>query len=334
MLFKDSITLKKYAQISGTVDFSAFVASLRMVEQKYIIPTISKEIYDALIDAINAATEQDPLAEVWENLLHQCRMAAGPLLCYFHADKADVKFSDAGMQRSETATNKNAYQEQRTKFKEANLSEGEFALELLQQFLEENNEDYPEWVDSENFKKYKSLFIKTGKEFDETFPSQTPYRNYWMLRSKMFDLEENNIKKYLGKNFYNKLKEEDAKENPDFSEEEHILLQKLKKAIAYITVSLAVPFLNVRFGSNGLTVPAVATFSSNDNENSRSGIDDKMINSFINSCSNTGKDWMNNVDEYIKENPTAFPTWIGFEIPVTNVSSDCPKKEYNNIFSL
>lgn len=320
MLFRDADKLKEYAQITGTIHFDGLKASLRMVELKYIIPIIGKDLYQALDEALTDATVQDPLDEVFVNLLHQCRMAIGPLFCYFHADKADVQFSDAGMQRAESSTNKNAYQEQRQKFKEANLSEGEEALELLLQFLEENKEDYTEWTDSENFKKYRSLFIKSGSAFNELFPSQTPHRNYWLLRATMYDVEENNIRAFLGSTLYEDLKEEDAKLDPEFSDEQAALLHRLKKAIANLTVCLAVPFINVRLGSNGLTVPAVTTFSQNDADNTRNGIDHQMIDTFIKACNNAANTWLLNAKDYLTNHKTDFPDWIGFATPAT----ECP----------
>lgn len=312
MLIRDTEILKKYAQISGTWDFDNAEASLRMVELKYIVPILSVDLYDVLNAALTTATDDDPLDIDFATLLHQCRMAIGPLFCFFHADKADVLFSTSGMQRSESGTNKSAYQEQRTKFKEANLAEGEDALEILQAFLEKNQEDYPEWLDSDNFKKYKSLFIKSGTEFDGLFPSQTPYRNYWSLRARMYDVEENNIRKFLGDELFDELKEQDAKKDPAFIEEEEKLLFKLKKAIANFSVAFAVPFLNVRISGNGLTVPAVSPTSQNDNENTRAGAPDPMISTFITSCTNAGTDWIANATKHLTDNKIAFASWVGF----------------------
>lgn len=322
MLIRDADILLQFAHISGSMRYDSAEASLRMVELKYIVPILGTDLYDVLNAAIDAETQQDPLDPVWVALLKQCRMAIGPLFCFFHADKADVLFSESGMQRVETQTNKGAYQEQRSKFKEANLAEGEYALELLQAFIELNQEDYPEWLDSDNFKKYKSLFIKSGTEFNELFPSQTPHRNYWLLRAKMYDVEENNIRNFLGDELFDALKTKDAMADPDFSDEEKSLLGKLKKAIANLTVALAVPIMNVRIGSNGLTVPAVTTFSQDDANNTRGGIDHKMIDTFIISCSNTGTDWINNAQTYLTNNKTEFPSWIGFVVAEEEDTSD------------
>lgn len=332
MLVRTSAILKQYAQIGANWNYEDLYASLRMVELKYIVPVLGRDLYDVLDAAITAATEQDPLNPDFDSLLKQCRMAIGPLFCYFHADKADVQFSASGMQRTETQTNKNAYQEQRSKFKEANLAEGEEALEMLQQFLETNQEDYPEWLDSDNFKRYRSLFIKSGTQFNELFPSHTPYRNYWMLRPKMQHIEETVIRKFLGSELYDHLKTEDAKQDPDFSEEEVLLLDKIKKAIANLSVALAVPFLNVRISNNGLTVPAVTSFSQNDAENTRNGVADKMLSTFITSCTNAGTDWITNATDYLTAHPVEFATWIGFD---DEEEEDCSVNDGNEtVFGL
>jgi hypothetical protein len=312
MLIRDTDILTEYSQLSGTPNYAGLLPSLRMVEIKYIVPILGQDLYDALDSAITAATEQDPLAEVWTDLLHQCRMAIGPLFCYFHADKADVQFTDAGMQRAESSTNKVAYQEQRAKFKEANLQEGEYALELLQAFLDKKREDYPEWMDSDNFDSYKSLFIKSGTEFNALFPSATPYRNYWLLRATMYDVEQNNIRPFLGDDLFDELKAEDIKKDPEFSDEQKTLLLKIKKAIVNLTVAFAIPFLNVRIGSNGLTVPAITSFSQDDQQNTRAGVDHAMLDNFITSCTNAGTTWLNNANTYLTNNQTTFTNWIGF----------------------
>ena len=234
------------------------------------------------------------------------------------------------MQRLESATNKNAYQEQRSKFKEANLAEGEYALELLQQFLEDNREDYPEWLDSDSFKKYKQLFIKTGEEFNTLFPSATPYRNYRQLQPRMLDVEQQNVKKLLGADLFIELKEKDQKATPDFTDEEAYLVDLLKKAIANLAVAFAAPIMHVQIGPNGITMPAVASFSTNDSDNIRNGASDKVLSSFITACTNTGTNWIAEATQYITDNKTAFESWIGFVVPV-EVTTEEPPLE--NIFA-
>lgn len=323
MLFNDTNKLKEYAQVSGTPHIDSFKASLRIVEQKYIVPFLGKELYDDLNEAVNEPIPS--LTQAQENLLHQCRMIIGPAFCYLHADKADVQFSEAGMQRVEAGgTHKSAYQEQRQKFKNANLHEAETAIELLIQFLEDNIDDYPEWVSSSSFTQYRSLFIKTGSAFQELFHSAAPFKNYWALRSKMKDVEELTIRPFLGDELFTILKDVAADPDGDYTDKQEALLYKLKKAIAYFTVAFAIPQLHVRIDSSGLTVPAVASFSDNNEENTRSGMNDKTLFTMVESCKSSGQEWLKNAEEYLLANPDDFEEWPG------HPTTECPPPKLND----
>lgn len=313
MLFKNLETLKKYSQYGGTGDFSALESSLRMVEYTQIIPVIGQELYDNIQLAVKNAPTVDDIVDEYKQVTIHCLMAIGPLFCYHHADKADILFDGSGMKRTETNTNKTAYQEQRNKFKEANLAEGEQALEMLIKYLEDNINDFPEWTDSKNFKIYRSLFIKTGSEFNEIFPSATPYRNYWAMRSKMNDVEENQIRPFLGDTIFDALKENDRAADLPFTDQQNELLSRIKKAIANFTVAFSVPILNVRMNSMGITIPAITNFSTNDGENTRSGIADKWVDTFTKSCITTAQSWLTNAAKYLSEHEAEFPEWIGFK---------------------
>lgn len=310
MLFKDTAKIIEYASMVNTVNFVSVTPTLRMVEEHHIKPILGKTTYDALNTAYTGASTESSLTTAQKNLLHQCRMIIGPYLAYYYAPKADVKLSDGGARRSETNTEKTAYQYQVTNFREQHLREAEAAIEMLLQFLEENKADYASWVASDEFKKYRSLFIKTGKEFNELFPSHTPYRNYWAMRSKMQDVEENVIRTSLGDTLYDSLKTIDATSAQSFSAKEKELLKRLKKAIAYFTVSYSIPFLNVRIDANGITVASGGS-NSNDETASRTKAEANAISNIIANSQQAGSMWLANAIDYLnkEENEGVFAGW-------------------------
>lgn len=333
MLFKDSKKIKEYAQLSGEINFLSIKATLRMVEQKHIATILGNDLYSDLDTAYTNEGDENNLSVPKKKLLLQCRMVIGPMLCCYYIDKADVSLGDAGAQRLETASNKTAFQYQGTKFKEANLREGEDATELLLQFLEDNKADYPLWTASNTFKQYRSLFIKTGNEFNELYPSQSPYRNYWAMRTKMLDVEEIVIRPFLGDTMIDALKVIDQTPAPAFTAKQKQLLFKLKKAIANYTVAFAVPQMNVRINANGLSVIATSSFSTNDNENTRSLANDTAINALIKSCNATGQEWITNATKYLKDNETDFPDWIGFST-ITTIETTSPNADLKGTFGM
>lgn len=321
MLFKSTTQLKEYATVSGNGDFNGYKASLRVVENKFIIPILGDEQYKELNEAVNSGEGEDQFSDQEKNLLEKCRMAIGPLFCYVHADKTDISFTESGIRRAETDGLKTAYQYQKNDFKTANLAEGEDALELLLQFLEEHKEEYESWTSSKSFEKYRSLFIKSGFEFNEFFPSATPYRNYWAMRTKMLDIEENTIRPFLGDAIFDELKEIDANVLSNFTDLEYKLLFKIKKAIANLTVAYAAPLLNVQIIGNDLTIHAATSFTTNDNDNKRAGIIDNALSIFIKSCESAGRDWLNNADKFLNDNKTHFQNWPG--LAANDADDDC-----------
>lgn len=333
MLFKDSDTFRKYAPFAATADFkTALSTNIDFVERTYLVPILGNELYKSLSDSYKSAANEVAFSnnDLYD-LLTCCRLVIGPMFAYHYAPIADVQLSTSGIQRTETATNKTAYQYQASNFREENFRQGESAIELLIKYLEDNvTESFlDQWKESNEFKKYRGMFIKTAAEFSDYYPSHTPYRNYWAMRNKMYDIQEVTIRAFLGDTIYNALLTKAKTDTPNFTDKERRLIDLLCRAISYATVAASIPFLSVKMEANGLTVSAPTSITSNDNLSSRSGADNKSISHLISACDNSCKLWMNSATDYIKANKEDFPTWPGF------VTVDpCSNHSLNTTFSL
>ena len=332
MLFKDSKKIQEYAELVSEVNFASLKPTIRNIEEQMIIPVIGKSLYNNLNDDYNGAMDEESgLTDEQKSLLDRLRMVIGPYISYFYAPKGEVKLSDAGLRREETNTNKTAFQYQVKNFREACLAEAEAQTELLLQFLEDNKADYQLWANDDAFKNYRSLFIKTGSEFNEYFPSQTPSKNYWAMRPKMVDVEAQNIRTAIGEELFDDLKEKDTSD-ASLSDQEKTLLFKLKKATANFTVSYSVPFLNIRIDANGLSVNSSNTRSSDDDLSARSAPSPADISHLIAACKDTAKFWLNDAIIFLNKNHSDFPlfNWVDPAIPVAN-PLDCLKGSYGMI---
>lgn len=341
MLFKTKDKLIEYAELSGAINFASVKSTIRVVETQHVIPVLGQELYTLINAAYTAVADETTLSQIQKDLLDKCRCVIGPMLCYYYAPKSEVKLSDQGAQRLETATNKTAYQNQVTNFREQNLREAEVATELLLQFLEEKKADYPQWITSEAFTDYRSLFIRSGKEFNKLFSSHSPYRNYWAMRSKMLDVEQSSIRTLLGDELFDYLKTKDTDNALTLSTIEADLLFKVKKVIAYLTVAFSIPFLNVRMDELGITVMG-NNRAQNDNINSRMASNDKALNVIIEKSEAAAKSWINNVENFLNAdaNVGLFTGW-----PIVTVASttgvidnrgnwDCFNEERSGSFGL
>lgn len=307
MLFKKTSEVIGYADLHSETNFAAYSKHIRNVEVWHVVPVIGRELYDSLNNAYALITDENLLSPANKLLLDQCRRVIGPYLCYYYAPKSDVKLGDGGMQRQETANSKSAFQEQRTDFREANLMEAQTNIEFLLEFLELNQSSYPEWVDSSAFANYKKLFIKSGREFNEYFSSQSPFRNFWAMRPKMVDVEDN-IREVIGDALFTFLKTKNL-EGTAFSAKENDLLFKLKKAIAYLTVAFSVPYLNVRIDGNGLSIMD-SQRAARDADAKRTNADAEAKNNLIKSATTNGQDWMGKSMKFINDNASDFPSWL------------------------
>lgn len=332
MLFKDTTKLKEYAQISGAVNFASVKLTIQNVENTHLIPVLGSTLYNSLNDAYTAATSESTLTQQQQSLLDKCRYVIGPYVCYYYAPKADIALSDGGARRAETAQEKTAFQYQVTNFREANLRDAENATETLIQFLEDHKTDYTDWTASIEFKQYRSLFIKTGGEFQTLYPSASPYRNYWAMRFKMFDIEEQTIRDAITPDLYDYLKEKDADATYTFTDSEQKFLLRLKKAIAYLTVAYAVPHVGVRIDPSGITVSARGQ-TSNDNTTKQDLAPDNQLSWLVKSSTESGQKWLESALQYLADNASGFSAYTPPAPPDPNAPvSD--NSTYNTVFGL
>lgn len=307
MLFKDTNKLKEYCELTGSVNFPSIKATLRHVEDVRLMPILGKELYNSLHQAYTAASSETALTQPQQDLLEQCRKVIAPYFAYHYTPKAEVKLDDGGARRMETTQAKTAYKDQVARFREANQQEAEQQSELLLEFLDENKANYPLWTASKAFTQYQQLFIKTGFSFNEIFPSHSPYRNYWAMRSKMMQVEQLHIKKAIGEVLFDDLKTKDKAGT--LTELEKKLLSKIKNAIAYFTVAFSIPYLTVRIDANGITVTDTGGGGSNDELNKLKTAPDSQLALIMSEAKSTGETWLNDAIEFLTNNPAGFNNW-------------------------
>ncbi len=321
MLFSNIQEIKKHTEV-GAISFAALTKSIRLAEIQYIKPVIGTALYNTLTTAY-AASPATPLSAPFEKLLFLIREALGPLASYIYIPKAEVQLTDAGALRAETANNKSAFQYQVNNQRAQLFTEGIMMTEELLAFLETNKADYTDWTGSNEFKKYRSLFIKTAGEFDLLFSSATPYRNYYFMRSVMSDVEELLIKKAIGTPQYTALKTKDALANPGFTDEEMELLRLLKHSIAHYTVSKAIPRLAVTMDAQGITVMTTSAHGTDDALGKKTAAADNQLSQLQRQSETDGGTWLGEALDYLKATAsnTVFVPWYNEQLAIAEAAA-------------
>lgn len=308
MLFKDTAKLKEYTEFTE-VNLASIAPTIRMVEAADLVPVIGKELYKELNDAYNEAASESDLTDEHKALLNMCRKVIAPYASYNYIPKVEVLVSDAGARRQETATAKTAYGNQVINLREQKLTEAETAIEMLLAFLEENKEDYPEWTASDAFKKYRSLFIKGGAELGECVMAQTPYRLHVAIRAKMRDVEELNMRDALGNALFDFLKSKYADATYTFTDKQQQLLFFVKRAVANLALSFALPYLAVRIDANGITVVSNNSTGRSKDFEIRQDASETAKAALQRESASSGQEWITKTIKFLNDNYADFPQW-------------------------
>jgi hypothetical protein len=300
MLFKATPDIQPYSEVNTAVNFDSLKSSITAAEHEFIVPVIGLTLYNVLNAAYTAVAAETDLSLVNQALLNAVRMALAPYTMMVYANKAELQFGDGGLRRQETANAKTAFQYQTRNLKDQLKKEGDRGTEMLLSFLEINATDYPQWTASEEFAFYRSLFIKTGTEFNKYYITQSPQRNYLALRAVMKDVEDLVIKKSIGIELFTDLKTKTTAVVPAvLSTEESALLEILKKAIANFTIARGIHLLAARIDEFGITVTSPATFASQDELSKRAGAANAQINGLASSAYNTGSEYLAEAIAYL-----------------------------------
>lgn len=301
MLFKTDIEFQDYSSLSVET-FLAIKSIIPTVESKHLIPLLGMEQYQELQTAFYGT---DPLTDRIKKLLDLARRVVAPWVAVYYTPKTDVKVSEGGVRRAETEKLKTAFQYQLKNFVDANRNEAMDAAEALLQFLEANAADYPLWRDGNGNKEYRKLFIKTATEFNTLFATASPHSNFMILKTKMVDVEDIHIQKTIGSTIFQTLKTKTTAPGGTLTDKETELLFAIKKAIAAMTVSAALPFIHVKM-DEGLTA-AGGSFGQNDALSSRVPVSDNTFSYYLRSVNDSARLWLDRIKKIIKDNPTDFP---------------------------
>ena len=128
------------------------------------------------------------------------------------------------------------------------------------------------------------------------------------MRPRMLGIEQNNIRPLLGDDLFNSLKQLDQ-EDVELSDNETNLIFSIKNVIAYLTVSAAIPFLNIRMDANGITIMNTNS-AQNDALAKRAAADKRMISSLIEACNKSAETWINNVTTFIAAHKDDFAEYL------------------------
>lgn len=245
-LIKNLVELKEVLpKLYSTVSNTATLPNFDRAENKYILPIIGNDLYQALLTAYAANT----LSATQLSLVKMIRLAAAAYATLDEVGLFVLTLQDGGARKIQQGGTEpvRAWEIQEMKNTLANMATD--GIDQVVSYLFTNKADFPEWTSSESYTRMAGLLIKTGADLNDQYTLFQPQRCYFLMRNVINDVQLLYIEKTIGKELLVYLRD---KSNPTEKEKNCIAL--LKKALAYYSVMKAAKNFSVSFSDNGFTI--------------------------------------------------------------------------------
>jgi hypothetical protein len=230
-LIKTTDELKKYLKIDANFNPQSILPFVPAAEAE-IIRVLGKDQFTALDEYYNDGGEADTALDA---LLVQVQRPLAWFALLKGLDNLNVVITNNGLAVVSNPNLAPASTDRRNNLLQNCLDNAWDNMEALLEFLEENVDDYDEWKASDAYAFQYDLLICSARKFNELYPINRSRLTYLDWRHVMKDVELLQMEPIVSKDVMDELKEE-IKED-DVSEHNLLILEKLQKALAYLTVA-------------------------------------------------------------------------------------------------
>lgn len=308
-LIKDIAQLAKIVPVMHSLDFDEVLPFILRAERSFLIPEIGKEIYEELIDAIEAATEEAPLSDINEELLSYMQIPVGQYAMFLYSPVVNVIVGASGLTQDFSEGRKPAFPKDVEKMNTAYLDGAHQGIDDLIEYLQENLEDFPTWQDTDAHKASLKYFVNNAAQFQEYFNIGNRRRTFVALKSIMRDHDRDMIINITGEALYAEIKQEIF--DQDISEANKILLDFIRAAIVHATVADAIDRLNVDVNPDfGLTIIAASSSAQGHNKDNRQAAPDNSLSRLRTSEQLLSNKALDKLKTYLEEHSDEYPLYL------------------------
>ena len=237
MLFKNVDEIKEHISFLGQTNVSGLKPHILRAEHKYIRKYIGKSLLQTLNTYVN--TEQTEPDEKNEALLEYIRPAVASFAVYLGVSQSNIVLTNSGFATTQTTSLVPA-SKQRTDDLKAELLESAWdSIEALLQFLEENKNDYQEWVSSEAYSLANRNLINSAVQFFNLLDLDVSRLLFARLRAVMDNVELLTIARHISPELLATIKAEMLSGQID--PKNASILPDLRRALANLTMADYIP---------------------------------------------------------------------------------------------
>lgn len=234
--------------------YERYEVHLQNAEQDQLKPILGEALYETLVADYTAEAIAD---EPDLQLLAQAQAVVANFGLAESLDQNQLHISDQGIHKSEES----AYQYQKVEAQNSFFRRGFRAVEHLLQFLEKHKDTYPDWKQSEAYFEQRSFLIPSATEFQKHYNIKSSRRTYlellpFMRRVEQFQIENILAGTPVGADKYQALiltvQDDAGLTEAEKTTNLTLLNDYVRPAVAYLTMSQAIPELNFKVTSQGV----------------------------------------------------------------------------------
>jgi len=202
-------------------------------EEKFIKRYLGKTLFAAL-DAYVAAG-QTPTDTEYDLLLPYVERALSRFTLYMASPALDINTGATGFTVANTGTAVPASKERVAKYDKSLLRLGWENVETMLKFLEENEDDYPLWINSDAYTFATNNFIHTAEEFDNYAAIEVNRLMFYHIKPEMNNTEIFDINTVISEDLADEIKQQII--DDDVSTENEAILKYIKPAVVNLTIA-------------------------------------------------------------------------------------------------
>ncbi|HNL06494.1 MAG TPA: hypothetical protein PKH93_02900 [Chitinophagales bacterium] len=247
-LINNITELMDYVDVNKNIEWITFKRHIVKAETQVLQPIIGQQQYDSLITALSGTPTVNELS-----LIDKCRWVVSSAAMWYALPSLNVMVSDMGVMqtRSSESTAAPATQWSYREVRRNYLLETQTFAEDLYRFLQTERNNYSAWAGSSADSEYNELLLRNNKELGRYLNTADSVRTYVGLVPFIRTATISTIIPIVGQVMVDTLL---AALKANGAVSDVVLLDYIRRALAWQALYDALPFINIMTGTTSVTI--------------------------------------------------------------------------------
>lgn len=300
LILSNLAQLRLYVSVKTDLRYESVEPYIRHAEDTHLPKMLGATFLQAIRTAVRTGKGGNYMKELQQLL----QSAIAPLAVYYYTQENELQIGEAGLLRTETDNAKAGYKDQVLRLQTSLYKRGLANLDAALAFLFENGSEFQQW----DATSYNAMLVRSGAEFNNYYACQFPQQVYLSVQTIMQSVEGLTLSSALG-DTYEYLKDRQA--SGELTAIEKIAVRELKFSLCYLTVSRAIPQMELLINGDGITQLSTAAETQGGPSSKRQAASKERILELQRQTQSLGEQHLDAALKYIEANASGndFTAW-------------------------